>query len=272
MSRVVVVCQARMGSQRLKGKVLLPLSGQPLLVRCVERIKRASTVSQVVVASTIEESDDELVKICGEKGLSVMRGHTTDLLDRHVKAAVMYNAEVVVKIPSDCPLIDPAVIDLTIDYYLNNADKFDYVSNLHPATWPDGNDVEVFSIDALHKAHRNATKQFEREHTTPWFWNANPAIRCGNVEWATGQNFSMKHRWTIDYPEDYMMIKAVYDALYSNDSAFTLEHILQFLEMHPEVHAANAHLIGVNWYRNHMHELHSIPASSTRPYPFPLQQ
>jgi spore coat polysaccharide biosynthesis protein SpsF len=265
--RVVIICQARTGSSRLPRKVLLPLAGAPLLIRFIERVQRSALATEVVVATTTETSDDPLVELCHVHGLHVVRGHPTDLLDRHLQAAREYAADVVVKIPSDCPLIDPAIIDRVIGEYLDHADEVDFVSNLHPATYPDGNDVEVMSFSALQLADDRATREHEREHTTPWLWDANPDIRTRNVVWETGLDYSMSHRWTIDYAEDYMFIKAVYDALYTVTPAFTIADVLAYLEAHPEVAAINQHLAGVNWYRNHLDDLRTVQANQTRSFP-----
>jgi spore coat polysaccharide biosynthesis protein SpsF len=265
--RVVIVCQARTGSSRLPRKVLLPLAGAPLLIRFVERIQQSRLATQIVVATTTEASDDPLVLLCEERDIKVMRGHPTDLLDRHLAAALECKADVVVKIPSDCPLIDPEVIDRVIGEYLAHRDTVDYVSNLHPPTYPDGNDVEVMSVQVLQRAWDQGRLPHEREHTTPWLWDANPDIRTRNVVWETGQDFSMSHRWTIDYAEDYMFIKAIYDALYKTRPHFTIADILEYIAAHPEVAATNSHLAGVNWYRNHLDDLRTVTPEQTRTYP-----
>jgi spore coat polysaccharide biosynthesis protein SpsF len=152
--RTVVVIQARVGSTRLPGKVMMPLAGRPLLFRMIERVLAARTPSDVVVATTADRGDDAIVEIAEAAGVSCVRGHPTDLLDRHYAAGLASRADVVVKIPSDCPLIDPGVIDRVIGYYETRADSADFVSNLHPATYPDGNDVEVVPIGVLEAAWR----------------------------------------------------------------------------------------------------------------------
>ncbi len=265
--RVVIVCQARTGSSRLPRKVLLPLAGAPLLLRFYERVQRSRLASQVVIATTTEPLDDPLVQLCTDHNIHVVRGHPTDLLSRHLQAAHEMNADVVVKIPSDCPLIDPSIIDLVIGDFLEHASSVDFVSNLHPPTWPDGNDVEIMWVSALERAARESTKPHEREHTTPWLWDGNPDIRTRNVVWESGLDYSMSHRWTIDYAEDYMFLKAVYDGLYKVNPAFGIADILGFLEAHPEVSAINAHLAGVNWYRHHLGDLRTVTASDTKTYP-----
>jgi spore coat polysaccharide biosynthesis protein SpsF len=262
--KILTVVQARMGSSRLPGKVLLPLAGQPLLVRMVQRVQRAHLAGTVVVATTSDPADDAIAELCTAHGLACFRGDALDLLDRHYQAARHYEADVVLKIPSDCPLIDPAVIDEVVGYYLHFADRYDFVSNLHPATFPDGNDVEVMPIEALETAWREAQRPLEREHTTPFFWESPGRFRLGNVEWDTGLDYSMTHRWTIDYQEDYDFIKAVYDALCPSNPAFGLDDILNLLKQRPDIAQLNAHYAGVNWYRNHLDELKTVDSSQTK--------
>lgn len=264
MTNIVIVVQARLGSTRLPRKVLMPLSGKPLIIRMLERITFSNSAENIVVAVTGETDDDELVEVCESEGYSVFRGSTNDLLDRHYQTGLKYNAEAIVKIPSDCPLIDPDIITNVLDYYVSNKNKYDYVSNLHPATYPDGNDVEVMSMRTLEKAWKNSNKDFEREHTTPYIWENPDCFKIGNVEWETGQNFSMSHRWTIDYLEDYLFIKEVYDSLYESNPRFGINDILEYERYHPEVKALNSKYNGVNWYRNHLNDLKTIKPDQTK--------
>ncbi|MDO7845550.1 glycosyltransferase family protein [Hymenobacter sp. M29] len=264
LPRVLTVVQARMGSSRLPGKVLLPLAGQPLLVRMVERVQRARLAGTVVVATTTEAADDVLADLCAAHGIECFRGDALDLLDRHYQAARQHGADVVLKIPSDCPLIDPAIIDEVVRFYLDFAERYDFVSNLHPPTFPDGNDVEVMPFAALETAWREAKRPLEREHTTPFFWENPGRFQIGNVTWDAGRDYSMSHRWTIDYPEDYAFISAVYEALYPTKPDFGLSDILHLLEQRPDIAQLNAHLAGVNWYRNHLDELKTVDSSQTK--------
>ena len=246
--RVVVVVQARTSSSRLHGKILLPLAGRPLLERILERIRAASTPDDVVVATTCDRSDDSVYDLAIAAGVRCYRGDTNDLIDRHLQAARCALADVVVKIPSDCPLIDPGVIDRVLDFYKGNAAVFDYVSNLHPATFPDGNDVEVMPVPVLEAAWREAREGYEREHTTPFIWERPERFRIGNVEMAGGADYSRSHRWTIDYREDYDLIAAVYDALWNPRRMFSLDDVLNLVRARPELAAVNAMHLGRNWY------------------------
>jgi spore coat polysaccharide biosynthesis protein SpsF len=262
--QVVTVIQARTASTRLPHKVLKPLLGEPLLVRMVERVQAAKLVGPVVVATTPEPEDDPIEALCQTAGFFCYRGHPTDLLDRHYRVGREFKAAAVVKIPSDCPLIDPRLIDRVLAAYLDHTDAYDFVSNLHPPTYPDGNDVEVMSMPALATAWREARRDFEREHTTPFFWENPDRFRLYNVTWETGLNYAMTHRWTIDYEEDYQFIKAVYEALYPKDPLFGLADILALLNRRPDIVALNAKYAGVNWYRHHLAELKTINSTQTR--------
>jgi spore coat polysaccharide biosynthesis protein SpsF len=262
--RIVTVVQARMASTRLPGKVLLPLAGKPLLVRMVERVQAAVLSGTVVVATSINPEDDVLAELCRAEDLLCYRGDPEDVLDRHYRAGQTLEATTVIKIPSDVPLIDPRVIDRVISYYLAHEGDYDFVSNLHPASYPDGNDVEIMTMPALETAWREATRPLEREHTTPYLWENADRFRVGNVAWEMGLDYSMSHRWTIDYPADYDFISVVYEALYSPDRHFSLEDILAYLEEHPEVAAINADYAGVNWYRHHLNELRTVTPDMTK--------
>jgi spore coat polysaccharide biosynthesis protein SpsF len=258
--KIVVVVQARTGSTRLPGKVLLPAAGASLLERMLERVCAASRPSEVVVATTRDPADDAIVEVARKARVGWVRGHATDLLERHLDAARATDADVVVKIPSDCPLIDPAVIDRVIDGYLSWAEMsaVDFVSNLHPPTWPDGFDVEAVARGALELAGREATKSYEREHTTPFIWDHPERFVTRNVCWECGFDYSKRYRLTLDYPEDYAVIRGVYEDLYSPRRVFTLPEILAVLEARPALRAKNAMHVGSSWYRHHPGELKTI--------------
>lgn len=242
---------------------MLPLAGKSLLERMIERVRAAKIDGEIVVITSAEPSDDQIHRLCKHTDTLCFRGHLTDLLDRHYHAAMKYGATVVAKIPSDCPLIDPAVVRRVFDKF--HSGNFDYVSNLHPATYPDGNDVEVIRFSTLKQTWREAKHNFEREHTTPFIWERPERFRIGNVTWETGLNFSMSHRWTIDYPEDYEFIRAVFDHLRKpKRPIFSMQDILELIEAHPEIADLNSRYRGVNWYRNHIHELRTVMPEQTR--------
>jgi len=255
---IVTVIQTRMRSSRLPGKVLMPILDEPMLIKMIERIKAARFADNIVIATSTNNEDDRIVDVCKAYNLECFRGHPTDLLDRHYLAGKNYNADAVVKIPSDCPLIDPKIIDKVLQFYIDNSSAYDYVSNLHPATYPDGNDVEIFSSDALESAWREAKRDLEREHTTPFIWERPERFRIGNVKWNNDTDYSTTHRFTIDYLEDYHFIKAVYEELYAKNRYFDLDDILKLLHDKPEIYHINSKYAGKYWYENHLDELNHI--------------
>jgi spore coat polysaccharide biosynthesis protein SpsF len=255
MQRLIVV-QARTGSSRLPGKVLLPLAGRTVLEQQLERIRAAPARFDLVVATTTLVDDDAIVATCRRAGVDCFRGHPTDLLDRHVRAARARRADVVVKIPSDCPLIDPDAIARVLAASDRSEIPHDYVSNLHPATWPDGNDVEVMTHGALERAWREADKPYQREHATPFLWTQPGRFRVNNVIWETGRDCSRTHRFTLDHFEDYRFIAAVYAEL--GPGLFPLSAILALLEARPELRRINARYLGESWMDQQRHELEPV--------------
>lgn len=256
---VVVVIQCRMSSTRLPGKVMLSAAGRPLLQHMLERIAAAQTPFELVVATTESIDDDPIRALCRRINVRCFSGHPTDLLDRHYQVARQLSAEVVVKIPSDCILIDPAAVDRVLRAYLDATDAFDFVTNLHPPTWPDGNDVEVMSMDTLATAWRDAKKPFEREHTTPFVWDQPERFRIQNVRWETGLDYSNTHRLVLDYAEDYTLISAIFDELWSEARPlFSLAEILKLLEDRPDLYQLNAGRRSSAWYRAHLADLRTV--------------
>jgi spore coat polysaccharide biosynthesis protein SpsF len=261
--KIVIIVQARTTSSRLPNKVMLSILGETLLQRMIERLMQVQHPTQIVIATSEDASDDIIATEAAYIGVPCFRGSLNNLLDRHYQAALKYGADIVLKIPSDCPLIDPRIVDKGIDFFLNHRENFDYVSNLHPATYPDGNDVEIMSIDCLGKAWHEAKRPLELEHTTPYIWENPHLFSIGNFVWEIGLDYSMSHRFTIDYRKDYLFIKKVFEALYFLNPHFSLNDILSFLERKPEIYKINAEYAGVNWYRNHLGELKTVTAKQT---------
>lgn len=205
--RSVAILQARMSSSRLPGKVLMPLAGRPLIAFMIERVRRASAIDDLILATSVEASDDPLVDAAERIGVGVVRGPLDDVLARFGMAAELANADIVVRLTGDCPLIDPAVIDRVIAKIASGEAL--YASNCVPATYPDGLDCEAFGADLLHRAVREAKLASEREHVTPWIRQF-AADRSASIECAVDLSGL---RWTVDYPEDLQTIRAMVDYL-----------------------------------------------------------
>jgi len=225
-----------MGSTRLPGKVLKPLAGQPMIARVVERTRRAKGVREVVVATTREARDEPLVDLCQSRGWPFTRGDEADLLDRYHAAAIVHRADAVVRITSDCPLIDPGLIDRVLDAFRRG--DCDYASNtLEPRTFPRGLDVEVVGFKALERAWREDTNPQWREHATPYIYRHPEHFRLRPVR--NDRDLSY-HRWTVDTPEDYDLVCRIYDHFGHDRFAWT--DVLQVLDEHPDWVEINRHV------------------------------
>lgn len=236
---VCAIIQARMTSTRLPGKVLKPILGKPALLHQLERLERAETIDRIVIATTVNREDDEIAAFCDRNGYTCYRGSELDVLDRYYRAALEHRCETVVRITSDCPLIDPRVTDDTIRLYLGNRPGADYVSNSLEKTWPRGMDTEVFSFDNLAIAHREAREAPEREHVTPYFYRHPERFRL--LCHKNGEDWS-GYRLTLDTPDDFRLIDAVFTALYGDGRVFPVEEMVALIEANPELKALNAHV------------------------------
>jgi spore coat polysaccharide biosynthesis protein SpsF len=226
---ILAILQARMSSQRLPGKVLLPLAGEPMLLRQIERVRRARRIRHLVVATSVDASDDPLAAAMAAAGVAVFRGPLDDVLARFAGAARTWPAEHIVRLTGDCPLSDPEVIDATIALHLRSG--ADYTHNrLDPKGYPKGQDVEVFTALTLERAAAAASTPEEHEHVT-WGMRGGPErYRIARLEPPRDEG---EVRWTVDRPDDYAFVAAVYDALYPRDAAFTSDDIRAWVRAHP---------------------------------------
>lgn len=230
---VVGIVQARMGSTRLPGKVMMEIGGKPMLWHVVARLAASALVEKIVVATTQEESDDRIAEWCAENNVCCHRGSVNDVLDRYFYAALASKARTIVRITSDCPLLDPALVDRAIRKFGEGG--LDYVS-IDPS-FPDGLDAEVFSFEALEKAYMRAALSSEREHVTPYIWKNHTIFRICKIRCETDLS---KMRWTVDDERDLTLVNAIYDGIGANGGIFYMEEILKFLEAHPALLEINA--------------------------------
>jgi spore coat polysaccharide biosynthesis protein SpsF len=235
---IATIIQARMGSTRLPGKVLKNLAGKPVLWHIVNRVKLSMLSEMVLVATTTNPEDDIIQSACNTWGIPVFRGSSDDVLQRYCDAVKYLEAgrskvDYIIRITGDCPLIDPTIIDEVVRVALS--EKYDYVSNTDPPTFPDGLDVEVFSRSALFTACKNATLISEHEHVTPHIRKSED-FRKFNV---TCQKDLSGLRWTLDNEEDYVFIKKIYDDLFKNSKDLTMQEVLNYLWDHPYLQKIN---------------------------------
>ena len=243
---ITAIIQARMGATRLPGKVLKILNNKSLLEFQLERIKLSERIQEIIVATTNESADDEIASLCNRRGIKVFRGSQNDVLSRYYHCAKENNASTIVRLTADCPLIDPKVIDAVIDLYFSK--KVDYAANTVPpetSYWPDGSDVEVFSFQALKKANKETTDISFREHVTFYFWK--DTNKFSSVQLNNKQDWS-NYRFTLDYPEDYEVIKLINDELLRKKLFGHIDEIIDILVSKPEIAEINkAFYFGIGW-------------------------
>jgi len=201
----IVIIQVRMGSTRLPGKVLKKLNGITVLESLLNQLNYSKLLNDKIIATTSNSEDDVIVNFCKSKEIKCFRGSQDDVLDRYYNCAKKFSINTIIRITSDCPLMDPQVIDDVIDFYLKNS--YDYVNNFYKRTYPYGNDVEIFSIKVLEKVWEKATKPSEREHVTPYIYNNPDEFSLGWIE--NKENLSEFH-WTIDRKEDLIFVQNIF--------------------------------------------------------------
>jgi spore coat polysaccharide biosynthesis protein SpsF len=236
--KVVAIIQARMSSTRLPGKVLKTAGGRTMLERMLERVKRAQTVDQVVVATTTDPSDDAIVRASRKYGAQVFRGSLPDVLDRYYQAAKQYQADIVVRLTGDCPLIDPDLIDEVVNALIDK--QVDFACNRLPPpfsrTYPIGLDVEACTFAALENAWRNADQKHEREHVLPFLYAEPGRFKVFQLNHAE----DLGHlRWTLDTPEDLQLLRRIYRN-FKGRNDFSWLDVLALWRAKPEIFAINA--------------------------------
>ena len=236
--KVVAIIQAHMGSTRLPGKVLKDLAGEPMLARVVDRTRRTQTLDEVVVATTVQPADEAIVHLCAERNWLCFRGSEEDVLDRYYQAAVAHQANVVVRITSDCPLIEPEIVDRVVREFLERQPEVDYACNTLPRrTFPRGLDAEVMRFDVLRQAWREDDNPAWREHVTPYIWRNPDLFRIHGV--VNEADYSHM-RWTVDTPQDLAFVRCIYD--HFGHDHFSWRKVLAVLEEHPEWLEINRHV------------------------------
>lgn len=216
-----------MGSARLPGKVLRDLAGEPMLARVVDRARRTGAVDDLVVATPTTPADDAIATLCAERGWSCFRGSESDVLDRYYRAAVEHRADVVVRITSDCPLIDPTISSVVVREFLDRQPGVDYASNAVPRrTFPVGLDTEVMRFESLERAWREDRDPAWREHVTPYIHRNPGRFRLHAVSHEVDYSFM---RWTVDTAEDLAFVRAVYERFGGRDD-FAWQEVIALLE------------------------------------------
>lgn len=227
--KTVIIVQARMTSTRLPGKVLKEVMGKPLLEYQIERLRRIKSADEIVIATTKNETDQPIVDLCNRLAVAYVRGSENDVLSRYYKAAVQYRADSIVRITADCPVIDPAVCDEAITWFLQHQNECDY---LRLEKCPRGLDTEVCSFKVLEECFQEATEQPDREHVTTFIYRRHPERY--RIKLMNFQEDLSRHRWTVDTPEDFELVKKIIEELYPFKQMYHYVDILNILEKNPD--------------------------------------
>lgn len=230
---IAAIIQARMSSTRLPGKVLKKIGGKTLLEVLIERLRQAKKIDKIVVATSTNKENKAIVDLAKKIKCPYFTGSENDVLDRIYKAAKKFKADTVIRITADCPFHDPELIDNIIDFYFKNRNKYDYVSNVDPPTFPDGLDFWIFSFKTLERAWKEAKLVSEREHVCPYIWKNPHLFRIGHFE----SKINYSHlRWTVDDIGDLEFVKKIYTKLYQEGKIFHIQDILDLLKKYPGLH------------------------------------
>ncbi len=236
---VLAIIQARMGSTRLPGKILKKVNGKALLAYQLERVSQSKCIDKIVIATTINQKDEPIVEFCEQYGVDYYRGPENDVLARYYEAAEQFEGDIIVRLTSDCPIIDPIVMDETICYYIDHASEFDYVSNTIERMYPRGLDTEVFSSEALEKSYKEAMLERDREHVTAYMYTNPQIFRIGSI--SNPQDLG-NHRWTVDTVEDFQLVELILSNLYSENELFNMRDVIDLLDNHPDWVQLNSHI------------------------------
>lgn len=227
--RAVGIIQARMRSTRLPGKVLKDIAGEPMLARVVERTRRAKTLDKVVVATSDIADDDAIEKLCSQRGWPCFRGSEADVLDRYSRAAAQFNVDLIVRVTSDCPLIDPDLIDAHVNLLASRWTELDFVTNMVKQTYPLGLAVEAMPADVLARMKRMSQSDMLKEHVTTLVYVEPGWFQVGHIQHAV----DLSHlRWTVDTQEDLELVRLIFQ--HFGHDRFSWEQVLPVIEQHPE--------------------------------------
>ena len=236
---IAAIIQARMGSTRLPGKVFMDLEGEPMLVRVVNRVERAAALDSVIVATTVEPADDPIAEFCAARGWPCFRGSQDDVLDRYYNTAVVHKVDAAVRVTSDCPLIEPVIIDRVVERFRRDQAKIDYVTNsrLMPLTFPRGLDTELMSFEALKRTWTEAKDPSEQEHVTLYIYRHPEMFKICKLDNDVDCSYM---RWAVDTKEDLEFVRNIYN--YFGHDRFSFPQVLAVLKQHPEWLEINKHI------------------------------
>lgn len=236
---IVAAIQARMGSSRLPGKILLEVAGRPLIWHIANRLKFCKRVDGVVIATSTASANDQVRALAAAHGFHCFSGEESNVVDRLLRVCKEYDAEALVRVTGDCPFVDPEIVDQLVETYVQNRGAVDYVSNVLPPTFPHGLDAEVYPLHTLERLWREcADHPFWQDWFAGWLLDHRDLFRTRNLSY--DEDFSHRYRWTVDYPEDLEFARQVFARLYREGQVFHMRDVLALLQKEPELNELNA--------------------------------
>jgi spore coat polysaccharide biosynthesis protein SpsF len=240
--KIGIIIQARTGSSRFPGKILKKINDKEIIRYLLERLESIIDKKNIVVATTTSELDNSIVNLCNTYRYNCFRGSESDVLSRFYNVAMEYQFDHIIRCNSDCPLIDPILINKICNFYLSNSHKYDYVSNVLLPTFPVGMHIEMFSRKSLSLAHELSLDSIEREHVTPYIYRNPHLFRLYNY----ACKFKLdKYRVTLDYEEDLIVLQHIIQKLKPKDKFCTYKEIADFLGKNPDIYSINSHILKV---------------------------
>lgn len=237
--KIAAIVEARMASKRLPGKVLLKAKNITMLDHLIDRLKKVKILNEIIVATTINPLDQEIVDFCNIKEIKYFRGSEDDVMGRVIGAAEYCRAQIIVEITADCPIIDPSIVEQIVNIYLSN--KVDYVSNANIRSYPDGMDTQVFSLDILKSSYQMTCNKLDREHVTLHIRN-NPDI-FSNINVIAPPEINLPNLGlTLDEQDDYIFIKNIIENLYDKNNFFSCLEIVNYLKENKSLLNINSHI------------------------------
>ena len=231
----LAIVQARMGSTRLPGKVMKEIMGVPSIKYLLDRLSRSTKLNEIIVATSSEKANRPLIEYLEEIGYKVFVGSEDNVLERYYLASANYKNHNIIRITGDCPLVDPLLLDKMIDHYVAN--DADYLSNIWPRSFPKGLDIEIFSYHSLNRAYHETSDKYDLEHVTPYIRESGKF----NVANYLNKNDYSNQRWTVDWPEDFELIKEIFE-YFTPEIFFSWEAIISLYQDKPEIFNINKHL------------------------------
>jgi len=247
--KITCIIQARTESSRLAGKVLLKLGKKTILQYLIERLKKSKNIESLILATTKKKKDNAICKVAKKQKIQIFRGDEKNVLKRYYLCAKKNHSSIIIRITADCPLIDIKYVDELIKVFKKN--KYDYLTNLYFNYLPDGFHCEIFNFKTLENAFKSAKSFFDKEHVTSYIWKNPKKFKVNYFKGRKLKNFSKKIRLTLDYYEDYLLIKKIFDNLYYKNKYFSLREILVFLKKNQKLLKINEKYHRLQWIKFH---------------------